>query len=106
MDLPDHGPERILHDFLCILLASRDARGQAVRALTVRGDETLRRRRLVQSKRLQEVEIPVCTRPTSDRARFEFENRVKTHVLTPPSRESASISASPSLNLGVAPSST
>src|SRR5207253_644308 len=64
VDLPDHGPERVLDDFLCILLVSRDARGQAIRALTVRGDETLRRRRLVQSKRLEEVEIPVCARST------------------------------------------
>src|SRR5207245_11720588 len=55
-------------------------RGQYIHAFTVRGDATLRRPRLVQSKRPQKLEIPVCTRPTSDRARFEFENRFKTHV--------------------------
>ena len=68
--------------FLGILLVARDARREAIRALAVRDDETLRCRRLAQSERLDEIQIPVRSRRTSDRAYLGFENHGKTHLLT------------------------
>ena len=53
----------------------------AIRALTVRGDETLRRRRLVQPQRADEVEIPVRTPPPNDGAGLGLEGHVRTHFM-------------------------
>src|SRR3989441_6892790 len=39
VDLPDHGPERVLHDFLGVLRGSCDADRQAIRAIAVRRSE-------------------------------------------------------------------
>src|SRR5439155_22354409 len=89
IDLTGYYTEIVLNDVLCILFVSPDAHGQAVRALPVRGEQTLRRRRLVSPQRFQEREIPVGTPPISDGARVGFENHFKTH-LHPPRRELAS----------------
>src|SRR2546425_12264002 len=80
VDLSDHGPERVLHDFLRILSVPRDTRGQAIRAVPVRGDETLRCRRLAPPERFQKVEIPVCTPRMSDGRRLGFESHLKSHL--------------------------
>src|SRR5215470_15424663 len=42
LDLPDHGPERVLHDFLGILRATRDPDGEAEGAVSIGGDQTVR----------------------------------------------------------------
>src|SRR5256886_6474072 len=89
IDLPDHAPERVLHDFLCIRSVPRDPHGQAVRALPVRGEQALCRCRLASPQRFQEREIPVGTPSIRDGARVGFENHLKTH-LHPPRRELAS----------------
>src|SRR5438128_6675265 len=62
VDLPDHGPERVLHDFLGVSRVSRDAAREAIRAVAVTGDETLRGGWLSALQRLHEKIIAIDSR--------------------------------------------
>src|SRR5437667_1052619 len=66
VDLPDHGPERVLHDFLGVPRVSRDAAREAIRAVAVGGDEKLCSGRLPAPQRLHEKIIAIDSR----RSRF------------------------------------
>src|SRR2546426_6137191 len=80
VDLSDHGPERVLHDLLRVLAVAGDAAGQAIRAVAVPGDETLRRHRLATPERFQKVEIAVRASPVSDAIRLAFDHHLKIHL--------------------------
>src|SRR2546428_11253997 len=62
VDLLDHGPERVLHDFLGVPRVSRDAAREAIRAAAVGGDEKLCRGRLSALQRLHEKAIAIDSR--------------------------------------------
>jgi hypothetical protein len=54
MDLSDHVPECILHDFVRILPIPRDSYGEATGSVAIRDDRMLGRRRLVLAERLRQ----------------------------------------------------
>ena len=77
VDFPDHGPERVLHDFLGVLRASHDVVRQAVRAIAIRGDEKLRRGRFASPQRLYELMVTIDLRHDS---RPMIENLCNAHL--------------------------
>src|SRR5437660_2980131 len=72
VDLPDHGPERVLHDFLGVPRVSRDAAREAIRAVAVGGDEKLCCGRLPAPQCLQEKTIAIDSRRSRLTHRHSF----------------------------------
>src|SRR2546430_2459362 len=99
VDLSDHGPERVLHDLLRVLAVAGDAAGQAIGALAVRGDETLRRHRLATPERFQKVEITVWAPPVSDAIGLAFEHHLKIHLASSLSSLNVGVESVKSLDL-------
>jgi hypothetical protein len=59
MDLSDHGPECILHDFFRILPIPRDPYGEAIGSIAIRDDKMLGCRRLVLAESLHQCLVAV-----------------------------------------------
>src|SRR5207249_7497721 len=59
IDLAAHGPKRVLHHFLRIGRAARDADSQAIRPVTIGSNQSLGRRRLAPPEGVQERQITV-----------------------------------------------
>jgi len=59
VDLPDHGPERVLYDFFRILAVAGDAAREAIRTLAISRHETLCRHRLVPAERFDKIAIAI-----------------------------------------------
>src|SRR5207244_4582467 len=72
---------------------------QTIRALAVRGDETLRRHRLTTPERFQKVEIAVWTPPVNDAIGLAFEHNLKTHLASSLSSVNVGVDAVKSLDL-------
>src|SRR3989441_4089805 len=72
VDLPYHGPERVLHDFLGVPRVSRDAAREAIRAVAVGGDEKLCCGRLPAPQCLHEKTIAIDSRRSRLTHRHSF----------------------------------
>ena len=84
VDLSDHRPQGVLHDFLRVRGTAGDAAGKTVGTLAVPTHEMLGRHRLATPERVDDVMVTVCApagRSTHDRS---FEHRLKVHRLSSP----------------------
>src|SRR5437763_11646286 len=93
LDLPDHAPERVLHDLLGIRVVSRDTDGEAVRAVSIGGHELLRRGRLATPEGDHERTITIDPRRSHLRVRVKdpgnpFNPLTHLHVLLAPDQPS------------------
>src|SRR4030095_5304511 len=75
-----HGPERVLHDFLCVLPVAGDAAGQTIRPLAVPSDQGLGGTRLAKPERFNDVVIAVGVGPLRHGVGFPFERQLKIHL--------------------------
>src|SRR3989442_14625555 len=83
VDLPDRGPERVLHDFFSILAVAGDAAGEAIGTLAIPRHETLCRQRLVPAERFDKNAPPLCP-PGIGGALAPFFHHPKVPLLCPP----------------------
>ena len=84
VDLSNHGPERILHDFLRVLAVAGHAAGQTIGTLAVRAHQTLRGHGLVTPERLQEIVIAVYAGRGGGSIDVPFEHHLKIHLASSP----------------------
>jgi hypothetical protein len=59
IDVPDYCPQCILHNLFRVLPIRRDPHGEAIGPLPIRGDKTLRRRRLTLAESPQQLLVAV-----------------------------------------------
>src|SRR5262245_1410068 len=80
VDLQNHGPECVLHDFLGVLTVAGDTSRQAIDGLAVSSDQKLRRRRVTTAERVKKVGIAVGATRGSDVIGFSLEHCLMAHL--------------------------